>query len=134
MGQARHLPSLLALLGVAMAVGVGGCGSSGDGPSGSAGEGAGKVARPPVGATAGRCRVSGIAGVGQVRVVDAECPFARGVVASWNKAQACAAPTGGSHASCSIGGLRCLATATERGLAVSCAEPGRSISFLAKRG
>jgi hypothetical protein len=132
MGQARHLLSLLALLGVAIAMAAG-CGSSGKG-SESAGERGGQAAGPPAGASVATCEIGGVAGVGHVRVTGAECPFARGVVASWNDASACDAPAHGSRVSCSIGGLRCLGTATERGLAVSCAELGRSISFLAKRG
>ena len=129
MGQARHLPSLFALLGVAMAVAIGGCGSSGK-TTASTGE---SSAASPAGAAVATCKVSGIAGVEQARVIGAECPFVRGVVASWNKGKTCRPAAEGSYSVCSVGGLRCLGSVTERGLSVSCTEQGRSISFLAKR-
>jgi hypothetical protein len=133
MGQARHLLSPLGLLGAVLAIAMAGCGSSGQGSTGSTGAGP-VTSHAPAGAAVSTCKVGGVAGVGKARVAGGDCPFARGVVAAWDDDKACGAPAGSSHASCSIGGLRCLGTATERGLAVSCAAPGRSISFLARRG
>lgn len=62
------------------------------------------------------------------------CDVGRGVVAAWASKPACAAPAGASRFSCTIGEYRCLAAASERGIAVSCSRPGSSVTFLARRG
>ncbi|MDX6608266.1 MAG: hypothetical protein QOF85_191 [Solirubrobacterales bacterium] len=133
MGQARHLLSLLVLVGVALAAVVGGCGSS-DETSESSSSGAGPATRStaPQGATAQACS-GAVAGISQVRVSGVGCAVARGIVASWDNRKACGAPAGGSRTSCSVEDYRCLGAATDRGLSVSCAAPGGSISFVAKR-
>jgi hypothetical protein len=39
-----------------------------------------------------------------------------------------------SRSACTVGRYRCLTVTTGRGFAVGCALPGRSISFVARRG
>ena len=135
MGQARHPLSLaLAALAVGLAAATaGGCGSSNDTSTGPSNGGGAGGSTAPAGAAARVCR-GAVAGVGRVRATGVGCAFALGVVASWDNKRACRAPAGGSRVSCSVEDYRCLGAATERGLAVTCAAPGRSIAFVAKRG
>lgn len=130
MGQARHLLSLLALV-AALGVAVGGCGSSDEGSTEGTSGGRVPESTAPPGATARSCTAAGVAGV---RVSGVSCARARAVASSWDGEEGCRAPQGGSRASCSVEGFRCLGAATDRGLAVSCARPGRSFSFIARRG
>jgi hypothetical protein len=133
MGQARHLLSLLVLVGVILAVALAGCGSSDEtSESSSGGSGSATRSTAPQGATAEACS-GAVAGVGQVRASGVGCAVARGVIASWANKKACDAPADSSRMSCSVEDYGCLGVVTERGLAVSCATPGRSISFVAKR-
>lgn len=130
MGQARHpLSLLLAVAAVALASG---CGSSDDGSLSLSSGGARPTA--PVGATAQTCAVGKVAGAGRIRVSGVRCTFARGIVAAWYSDGTCNEAADGSRVSCLIGDYRCLGTTTDRGLTVSCAVPGRSISFVAQRG
>ncbi len=130
-----RLIATLALAGALFA----GCGSSSDessgtGASGSATAPAGAAktsTAPPIGAAASECK-GALAGVGQLRVVGAGCAYARGVAANWVAKLACQAPTGASRSSCTVGGSRCLGTRVERGIAVTCAQRGRSVSFVAR--
>lgn len=135
MGQARHLLSLSVLVGLALTVAFGGCGSSDEAPGGSDSTGgtSAPTSTAPEGATVQACG-GAIAGVSQLRASGVGCPVARGIVASWETKRDCEAAAGVSRTACSIGRYRCLGTATERGLAVSCAAAGGSISFIAKRG
>jgi hypothetical protein len=56
------------------------------------------------------------------------------VVVAWQQsASSCAPSAGASRSGCNAAGYRCLSTVTDRGLAVSCSGPGRSIAFVAKR-
>lgn len=129
MGQARHLLSLLALVAILSPV-VGGCGSSADDSTErKSGGGAPRSTAPP-GATVRACTAAGVTGL---RVSGVSCARARKVASGWDGKRICRAPRGASRTSCSVDGFRCLGTSTERGLAVSCAEPGRSLSFLAGR-
>jgi hypothetical protein len=131
MRAARHpaLSVAAAILTVALlATMTNGCGSSG---TEAEVEGSTKSASPP-GASVRRCAGTS-ASLRGPRVTGASCATGRQVVAGWTSKKACATRAGDSRTSCSVGGYRCLATATERGLAVSCARPGRSISFVAKR-
>jgi hypothetical protein len=135
MGQARHLLSFSVLVGVALAVALAGCGSSVESPRGS--ESTAGTSTPtstaPEGATVQTCG-GAIAGVSQLRASEVGCPVARRIAASWETKRDCEAATGASRTACSIGRYRCLGTATERGLAVSCAAADGSISFVVKRG
>jgi len=49
--------------------------------------------------------------------------------ASWMASPGCAHPQGASRWGCSIGAYRCQAVVSDRGWAVDCAKPGRSIAF-----
>jgi hypothetical protein len=133
MRVARHpASSLLAtgMLAVALvAVLASGCGSSG--PKNSSGEGSTKTAAPP-GAAVLACAGAPV-GVGALRASGVGCATARRVAAGWTARDTCGANAGTSRTSCTVGGYRCLTTVTERGLAISCARPGRSISFVARR-
>lgn len=60
------------------------------------------------------------------------CEEARGVMLAWQREAGCAAGAGASHSACTVRSYRCIATRTDRGLAVSCARPGHSIAFIAK--
>jgi hypothetical protein len=105
-----------------------GCGSS----NGSSGYG-GHPATAPAGGVAQACADS-VPGTEQLRVTSVSCEVGRGIVSGWSGTPDCAPPAGASRSSCGVEGYRCLGTATDAGLAVSCAGPGRSISFLVRRG
>lgn len=127
----RHpaLPVAAGLLAVALlAILASGCGSS---DTGSSGEGSTKTTAPQ-GAAAPAC-ADAPADIGALRVSGVGCATGREVVADWIAKGACSTPATASRTSCTVGGYRCLGTATEHGLAVSCARPGQSISFVAKR-
>lgn len=142
MRGARHpalFPLAAGLLAVALlAILVAGCGSSDTGSSdkgsntGSSDKGSTKTTEPQ-GAAARACAGTP-ASVGALRVSGVACATGRDIVAGWTAKGACAAAADSSRTSCTVGAYRCLGTATDRGLAVSCARPGRSISFVVKRG
>jgi hypothetical protein len=112
-----------------LAILASGCGSSG---TNSSGEGStAKTAAPP-GAAALAC-AGAPTGVGALRASGDDCAAGREVAAGWTAKNACGGRAGISRTSCAVGGYRCLGVATEHGLAVNCARPGRSISFVAKR-
>jgi hypothetical protein len=133
-------PSLLvfAIL-VALAAPAAGCGSSDDADSGigsSDGSGAPTATTPtaPVGASAQSCE-GAVAGIDQLRVTGSGCDVGRGVALNWADKPACSRPSDASRWSCALpGGYRCLAATVGQGIAVSCSHPGRSVSFVAKRG
>lgn len=123
------LTILLAVL--ALAVAAAGCGSSSDETTGTTSAAQEKIQEAPVGVRADRCGEGATAG-GEVRVTGASCKLGRELVAGWHKDSACSAPEGASRTSCRLGEFTCLGAVTDRGVAVTCAAPGRSISFLAK--
>jgi hypothetical protein len=140
MGQSRHPPPALAVC-IALALvaaAAGGCGSSGEGFSseqakGSSGAaGSATTSTAPAGASAQAC-AGAVRGIATLRVAGAGCAVGRGVVASWSNKPACAGSAGASRVSCRVEDYRCLGAAGDRGIAVSCARPGRAISFVAKR-
>jgi hypothetical protein len=133
MGQARHLLSLLAPAFVVMAVATGGCGSSDETSQSSSNGGISTTPTAPRGAAAQAC-TGRVAGAGRLRASGINCATAQRIAASCNDKTACRTPSGAARTSCSVENYRCLGTATERGLAVSCAAAGGSISFIAKRG
>jgi hypothetical protein len=102
-----------------------GCGSSDTNPSG---EGSTKTAAPP-GAAALACP-GAPARVEALRASGVSCATGRQVAAAWTAKDACRTHAGASRTSCTADDYRCLATATEHRLAVSCARTGRSISFV----
>jgi hypothetical protein len=130
----------LAILALAAGL-LAGCGGSSDGGSSSGtGAGAGTGTREgappaqgspeaPAGASAQACAVGG---AGSLRATGVSCAEAKSVLLAWQAAGECAGAPGASHSSCSVGGYRCIGARTGRGLAVSCAQPGRSIAFVAK--
>jgi hypothetical protein len=134
------VPLAIAFLAAALPAG---CGSSSDGGSGTqtgsqTGEAAGAQtqggapgATAPAGASAQSCGNTTVTGTSGLRVTGVGCAVGRGVVAAWSANDACAA--GNSRPACTVSGYRCIGARTEAGIAVSCARPGRSIAFLARR-
>lgn len=112
-----------------------GCGasSSDQGSPGGHGTASPRGATAPVGASAQRC-TGAVTGVEELRVSGIDCAVGRGIVASWANVRRCSVPAGASRFSCPIAGYRCLGAATDRGIAVTCARPGRSVSFITRRG
>jgi hypothetical protein len=129
--RARPRSIGFAIAAVALATAVPGCGSSGGGSP------AATATSPPAppGATARDCGETTVAGTRGLRVTGIGCDVGRGLVAAWSGKPTCVLSPGASRSSCSIrDGYRCLAAATGRGVAVSCARPGGSAAFLAHRG
>jgi hypothetical protein len=113
-----------------------GCGSSAGGSQGSSEAGATATATTPPAppSAAARSCAGTVRGTEQVRVTGIACDIGRGVVAAWANKPACSSPPNASRFACSVyDGYRCLGATADRGIAVSCARPGSSISFLAKR-
>jgi len=140
MGRARRLHASAARAGFTLALtlavlAVVGCGSSGSPGTGSGGTTSTSPAsgRAPAGAAAHGCPAS-LHGVGELRAVGARCATAAEVAASWAAEKGCTPAAKASRSACTVGRYRCLVTSTDRGLAVGCARPGRSISFVARRG
>jgi hypothetical protein len=128
---------LLALL--AIAVAAVGCGSSSDGTgetTGTTNPPASTSTTPeqqeaPTGVRAQVCAGSTAAGA-KVRVTGVSCALGQEVVAGWYKNGSCFSPAGASRTSCKLGKFTCLGAVTDRGVAVTCAGPGRSIAFIGK--
>jgi hypothetical protein len=104
--------------------------AAGCGGGASTGETGGSTVSPPPGASAQECTSAPI-GVSELRITEGDCETARSVASAWLKASSCAAPAHASRQSCRVGGWLCLGLSAERGIAVGCARPGRSIAFLA---
>ncbi len=129
-----RLASAIAIVALAAAL-LGGCGSSSDGGASSGGSTAAPKASEsgaPAGASAQAC-VLNVDGASGLRVTGISCGKGQKTAIAWQRDASCRPADGGSQAGCTVGGYRCIATATDRGLAVSCARPGRSIAFTAKR-
>jgi hypothetical protein len=111
---------------------VAGCGSGGsEGSEATTREQATTAA--PAGASARSC--TGVqAGIEGLRVTGVDCGAGRAIAAAWSGDATCASPASRSRFACSVRGYRCLGANGERGIAVSCARPGRSVAFVAKRG
>jgi hypothetical protein len=136
MGHARQPPSLaLVVLAVSLLAALGGgCGSSDETTEGgSTGGESATTSTAPAGAAAQSC-AGAVGDIGRLRVTGVGCSPGRDVAVGWGKKSACRQPAGASRVSCSVEDYRCLGVATDRGVAVSCAKPGRSISFVAKHG
>lgn len=129
MGRARHLSASIGACVLAAAL-IGlfatGCGSS---ESESSSDEAPQSRPAPPGANARSCTVS-VRGVSELRATGAVCSTAAEVAAAWAAERGCKLAAKASRGACTVGRYRCLATTSERGLAVSCARPGRSISFV----
>jgi len=113
-----------------------GCGGSGEGDSEPATEAApqAKGSTVPAGASAQECE-GGAGAKAKLRATGISCAAALDLTKAWKRSNHCAPAGGASRSSCELaGGYRCLSVVTERGVSVSCARPGRSIAFTAKRG
>jgi hypothetical protein len=127
-----RLAAILAALALAVVL-LGGCGSSGSSTStGRSAPPRADGAKAPVGASARSCVLNAGSAAG-LRAVGVSCREAQKVALAWRGQAACAATSGASHSACSVDRYRCLATRSDRGLMVSCAQPGHSISFTSKR-
>jgi hypothetical protein len=118
-GQSLAAMATVALLAAALA--LAGCGSSGETTQGAA------APKPPVGSSVTSCHDELLSG--PARAAGASCAEARSIVTRWVHAPSCMSSSGQSRGSCTVGGYGCLSTRTDRGIAVSCAHPGRAISF-----
>jgi hypothetical protein len=130
----RLLGPILAVAAIALA--AAGCGSSSDETGTAANPPASNSTTPggqkaPVGVRAKSCTIGRASG-GVLRVTGVSCELGRSVVAGWYKDSACSSPQGASRTSCKLGKFTCLGAATDSGLAVSCAGPGRSVSFIGR--
>ena len=126
----RPLAPALALL-VVLAAWTSGCGSSEE----SAPTATATAPAAPPGATARSCGDTTVAGTEGLRVTGIGCDVGRGVVAAWASKPECSQSPDASRSSCTVyGEYGCLAAATDRGIAVSCARPGGSAAFIARRG
>jgi hypothetical protein len=132
----------LAALALCAALLAAGCGSGGSAESRSdttppeSGGGTPKQATAP-NAPAGSKVVTCDAGAAEVeglRATAVDCGAAREAMRRWTQTEACALTEGASRGSCSLGGFRCQAVRTDRGVAVSCAHPGGDIAFISTKG
>jgi hypothetical protein len=86
----------------------------------------------PVGASAKSCD-SYASDAAALRATNVSCSQARQVMYGWQQQGSCSTPAGASRSSCLTRSYRCLATRSDRGIAVSCARAGQSIAFVARR-
>jgi hypothetical protein len=70
-----------------------------------------------------------VVGLTKVRAIGVACKEARAVAVAWN-APRCRPSAGESRSACTVRQYRCQGVVTDRGVSVSCSQPGRSISFL----
>ena len=125
----RPAPFIATLLAAAS---LAACGSSDDGstPTGPGTQGGGSPSGPSS-AQVSTCAADR-SGFSALQASGVSCDTARRVMLAWKPQAPCAPSDGGSRASCSVLGFRCLSVAvgTSNGaLAVSCSRPGRSLSF-----
>jgi hypothetical protein len=138
MGRASRSsrPTEAAALALALVAGVllvAGCGSTG---SGSGDESSSTSATEPTGAPPGAAAQScaaGERGVTALRATGVPCATAAQVAAGWVASPGCPPAGGATRTSCDVGRYRCLGLHADRGVAVSCARAGHSVSFLARR-
>jgi hypothetical protein len=129
---ALRLTIPIALL-ACLALPLAGCGSSSEGtgttptsePPASTSTAPGQEA--PAGASTTTC--AGGTSSGEIYVTGISCKLGRELVAGWYKDSACPPAKGASRTSCKLGKFTCLGAVTDRGVAVSCARPGRSVAF-----
>jgi hypothetical protein len=130
-------PIAILLLAAALLAGCGDSSSDGGSGTGEATTSTGAGSPPkgngsgPVGASARSCPVDAN-GTEGLRATGISCGEAQRLAAGWQTDPRCASRADASRSSCKVGSYTCLAAATDRGLAVSCAQPGRSIAFIAK--
>ncbi len=109
---------------------IAGCGSSGNDTT-SAPEPIKRAGASgaPIGSSVKRCPTAGV--LTGLRVSGVGCEAGVAVMSSWNFPR-CRPAKGESRSACSVRRYRCLSVRTDRGTAVNCSRPGRSISFLWK--
>jgi hypothetical protein len=105
---------------VLLVAGLSGCGGS------AAPDAGGSTA--PAGASARACVLS-TGGAAGLRATGVACGTAQRLAIAWRHSTACAPAADASRAACTVRSYRCLATSTDRGLAVDCSRPGRSVAF-----
>jgi hypothetical protein len=125
---------LVAALAIAALVAGSPAGCGGSGTSESPGSGGQRTGGPtaPAGATARGCGVATARIVG-LRIAVASCEEGRRIALRWERASGCQPSAGASRAACSVGRYRCSAVRADRGTAVSCARPGHTVAFIARR-
>jgi hypothetical protein len=140
MQRRRPVRPSIAVLAIVAAL-VAGCGDSDGGGYGAreanepAPTATATTPEAPPGATARECGETTVAGTEGLRVTGIGCDVGRGIVAAWAEKPACSRPADASRYSCTTyDEYRCLGAATDAGIAVSCARPGSSAAFLARRG
>jgi hypothetical protein len=136
MGLPRPNTIALAALAVLVAMVAAGCGSSSDETAGTSGTTAPPASttpgqEAPIGVRAKGCGDTGSSG--EVRVTGVSCELGRSLVTGWYKNGDCSAPEAASRMSCRVGGFICLGAVTDRGVAVTCAAPGRSVAFIGRK-
>ncbi|HEX3238816.1 MAG TPA: hypothetical protein VHR18_01625 [Solirubrobacterales bacterium] len=125
------IPIAIVVLAAAL---VGGCGSSDEGGSEASTATAPKRSgqEAPAGASAQEC-AGKVGAATALRATGVSCKQAKALAKAWAKEAGCAPVDGSSRSSCQLeGDYDCLAAMTGRGLAVSCARPGRSVAFTIK--
>jgi hypothetical protein len=138
MGLLRPNIAALAALAIVGAMAASGCGSSADETTGASETAAPPAStsttrgqEAPVGVRAPSCNATGSSG--EVRVTGVSCELGRSLVAGWYKDGDCSATEGASRMHCRLGRFVCLGAATDRGIAVTCAAPGRSVAFIGRK-
>ncbi len=128
----------LAALAIVVAMAAAGCGSSANettGASETAAPPASTSTTPgqeaPVGVRATSCNAT--TSSGEVRVTGVSCEVGRSLVSGWYKDGDCSGTEGASRMHCRLGRFVCLGAATDRGIAVTCAAPGRSVAFIGRK-
>lgn len=119
------VPIALAIVAATLLVGCGDSSSSGDDST------SGGATTAPAGASATSCETDAV-DAEALRATAVSCEEARGVLFAWQRVPSCAGSPSASHSACTVRSYRCIGSRTERGLAVSCARPGRSIAFVAR--
>ncbi len=129
----RLAPLALLALAVALPAGCGDASSEEEStPGGSRQTETAPARTAPVGALAKSCDAYS-ADAGALRATGIPCDQARRVMYGWQRERSCSLPAGPSRGSCLARSYHCLATRTDRGVAVSCARAGQSIAFRARR-
>jgi hypothetical protein len=116
----RSLAPLATVALLAAALVLAGCGSSGETTQRA-------TRQAPVGSSVTSCHDDLLSE--PARAAGASCGEARSVATRWVHSRSCMSSSGESRGSCTLGGFGCLSARTGRGFAVSCARPGRTISF-----
>lgn len=126
------VPFATVVLTAALLAGCGGSGDGGSEPSTQATSSA-QGSSAPAGASAQECK-GGAGAKLKLRATGISCSEGVDLAKDWKADESCVPAAGASRSSCEIaGGYRCLSVVTDRGVSVSCARPGRSIAFTAKR-